>query len=66
MVKMEICMEGGYMFRFDVEKFNSLHDDLMAARNPNTGSGFLRIDNVPKRGECIHLNVNKIMWIKTI
>ena len=65
-MKVEICMDSGFMFRFDVEEFNSLHDDLMAARNPNTGSGFLRIDNVPKWGESIRLNVNKIMWIKTI
>jgi hypothetical protein len=59
-------MDSGFIFRFDVKEFNSLYENLMAARNPNIGSGFLRIDNVPKWGECIRLNVNKIMWIKTI
>ena len=62
MRKIRIGLEGNYMFTFEIEDFQKFYTELILAKNPEIGSGYVSTKDI--NGKIQYINVDKIVMIE--
>ena len=62
MSKIRIGLEGNYMFTFEIEDFQKFYTELILAKNPEVGSGYVSAKDI--NGKIQYINVDKIVMIE--